>query len=198
MSTGAVVALAMDLCEQGVADYGLRFGDVASYLQVPRLIARREGWGAELALGARDLAALKGRSDLAQHVKGLEMPAYDRRGTFGMGLGYATSNAAPATCAPSPPATTSSAAGRRPIRWRASRRSPSTSRTSALSPGPVCGAPTWPSTRTFSAFDFRHLWGREITHEELMTIGARIWNLGRLLNLREGLSRADDRLPERS
>ena len=30
-----------------------------------------------------------------------------------------------------------------------------------------------------------------------MTIGARIWNLGRLLNLREGLRRADDRLPER-
>jgi aldehyde:ferredoxin oxidoreductase len=30
-----------------------------------------------------------------------------------------------------------------------------------------------------------------------MTIGARIWNLGRLLNLREGLRRDDDRLPER-
>ena len=30
-----------------------------------------------------------------------------------------------------------------------------------------------------------------------MTIGAHIWNLGRLLNLREGLRRDDDRLPER-
>jgi len=30
-----------------------------------------------------------------------------------------------------------------------------------------------------------------------MTIGARIWNLGRLLNLREGLRRDDDRLPAR-
>jgi aldehyde:ferredoxin oxidoreductase len=30
-----------------------------------------------------------------------------------------------------------------------------------------------------------------------MTVGARIWNLGRLLNLREGLRRDDDRLPER-
>jgi aldehyde:ferredoxin oxidoreductase len=28
-----------------------------------------------------------------------------------------------------------------------------------------------------------------------MTIGARIWNLGRLLNLREGLAREHDRLP---
>ena len=38
----------------------------------------------------------------------------------------------------------------------------------------------------FLAVHFRHLWGRETTHEELMTTGARIWNLGRLLNLREG------------
>ena len=43
---------------------------------------------------------------------------------------------------------------------------------------------------------FRHLWGRETTHEELMTVGARVWNLGRLINLREGLTRGDDRLPE--
>ena len=58
----------------------------------PGMIARREGWGAELALGARDLAALKGRPDLAPHIKGLELPSYDPRGTYGMGLGYATSD----------------------------------------------------------------------------------------------------------
>ena len=92
MSTGAVVALAMDLCEAGVADYGLRFGDTGAYLEAPRLIAARQGFGAELALGARALATLKGRPDLAPEVKGLEMPAYDPRGTFGMGLGYATSD----------------------------------------------------------------------------------------------------------
>ena len=49
----------------------------------------------------------------------------------------------------------------------------------------------------FLGAHFRHLWGRETSHEELMTIGARIWNLGRLLNLREGLRRDDDRLPQR-
>ena len=40
----------------------------------------------------------------------------------------------------------------------------------------------------FLGVHFRHLWGRETSHEELMTIGARIWNLGRLLNLREGFA----------
>jgi aldehyde:ferredoxin oxidoreductase len=49
----------------------------------------------------------------------------------------------------------------------------------------------------FLGAHFRHLWERETSHEELMTIGARIWNLGRLLNLREGLRRDDDCLPLR-
>ena len=47
----------------------------------------------------------------------------------------------------------------------------------------------------FLAVHFRHLWGRETSHDELMTTGARIWNLGRLLNLREGFGREHDRLP---
>ncbi|MGO8684370.1 MAG: aldehyde ferredoxin oxidoreductase N-terminal domain-containing protein, partial [Thermoleophilia bacterium] len=46
MSTGGVVALAMDLCEQGAADYGLAFGDVGGYLEAPGLIAGRQGYGA--------------------------------------------------------------------------------------------------------------------------------------------------------
>ena len=49
----------------------------------------------------------------------------------------------------------------------------------------------------FIGAHFRHLWGREMTEEEMLTTGARIWNLGRLLNLREGLRQADDPLPAR-
>jgi aldehyde:ferredoxin oxidoreductase len=43
----------------------------------------------------------------------------------------------------------------------------------------------------------KHLWGREFSRDELMQMGERIWNLGRLFNLREGLTIADDALPER-
>ena len=123
----------------------------AGYLAAPGLIARREGWGAELALGARDLAALKGRPELAPHIKGLELPSYDPRGTFGMGLGYATSDRgachmraftagddilggeAPADSLEGKPALVGGAAGLQ-------RRSP----------GPVSGAPTCTSTPTSS------------------------------------------------
>ena len=195
MSTGAVVALAMDLCERGAADYGLAFGDADGYLAAPGLIARREGWGAELALGARDLAALKGRPELAPHIKGLELPSYDPRGTFGMGLGYATSDrgachmraftagddilggSAPADSLEGKPALVAEQQDFSALAWT----------------GVWC-ANMYMDT-DFLAVHFRHLWGRETSHEELMTTGARIWNLGRLLNLREGFGREHDRLP---
>ena len=195
MSTGAVVALAMDLCEKGAADYGLAFGDAEGYLAAPGLIARREGWGAVLALGARDLAALKGRPELAPQIKGLELPSYDPRGTFGMGLGYATSDRgachmraftaaddilggeAPADSLEGKPALTVEQQDFSAVAWT----------------GVWC-ANMYVDT-DFLGVHFRHLWGREPSHDELMTIGARIWNLGRLLNLREGFTRRDDRLP---
>jgi aldehyde:ferredoxin oxidoreductase len=197
MSTGSIVALAMDLCEAGAADYGLRFGDAVSYVRVPRLIATRQGFGAELALGARALAALKGRPDLAAEVKGLEMPAYDPRGTFGMGLGYATSDRGACHMRAFTAAddilggdgAADSLAGKAQLVVDQQDFSA------------VAWTGVWCANMAldtdFLGVHFRHLWGRETSHEELMTVGARIWNLGRLLNLREGVARSDDRLPER-
>jgi aldehyde:ferredoxin oxidoreductase len=197
MSTGSVVALAMDLCEQGAAGYGLAFGDTAGYLAAPALIAGRESWGAELALGARDLAALKGRPELATHVKGLEMPAYDPRGTFGMGLGYATSDrgachmrafsAGDDILGGSGPAHS--------LEGRARLVADLQDLSSVAWTGVWC-ANMYLDT-DFLGAHFRHLWQREVAEEEFLTIGARIWNLGRLLNLREGLVRDDDGLPAR-
>ena len=55
-------------------------------------MAKKEGIGAELALGARALAAKYGQPELAMEVKNMELPGYDPRGSFGMSLGYATSD----------------------------------------------------------------------------------------------------------
>ena len=197
MSTGTVVALAMDLCEQGVADYGLAFGDTAGYLEAPRLIASRRGYGAELALGARDLAALKGRPDLAVEVKGLEMPAYDPRGTHGMGLGYATSDRGACHMRAFTAADDIlGGEGAADSLEGKARLVVDQQDFSALAWTGVWCANMALDT-DFIGAHLTHLWGRAVTSEELMTTGARIWNLGRLLNLREGLQRKDDRLPER-
>jgi aldehyde:ferredoxin oxidoreductase len=42
---------------------------------------------------------------------------------------------------------------------------------------------------------FKHVWKREFTDDEIMLIGERIWNLGRLFNLREGVE--PDTLPRK-
>jgi aldehyde:ferredoxin oxidoreductase len=197
ISTGAVVGLAMDLCACGAADYGLAFGDTAGYLEAPRLIASGEGYGAELALGTRALAALKGRPDLAAEVKGLEMPAYDPRGTFGMGLAYATSDrgACHMRAFTAGDDILGGSAAADSLAGRARVVVDQQDFTSIAWSGVWCA--NMALDLGFLAAHFRHLWGRETTADELMTAGARVWNLGRLLNLREGLSRADDRLPER-
>ena len=197
MSTGAVVALAMDLCEQGVAEYGLRFGDTGRYLEAPRLIAARQGFGAELALGARALAALKGRPELAIEVKGLEMPAYDPRGTFGMGLGYATSDrgACHMRAFTAADDILGGAGAADSLAGKARLVADQQDFSAVAWTGVWCA--NMALDTDFLGIHFRHLWGRETSHEELMTVGARIWNLGRLLNLREGLQRDDDRLPAR-
>ena len=39
--------------------------------------------------------------------------------------------------------------------------------------------------------------GREFTYEEFMKLGERVWNMERVFNVREGITRADDTLPAR-
>lgn len=201
ISTGSVVGLAMDLCERDYADFGLAFGDSEGYLRAAELMARREGFGAELALGAKALAAKYGHPELAMQVKNLEVPGYDPRGTFGMALSYATSDRGACHMRSFP-------VGQEIVE-------------ASLSPATLEGKADWvvnaeAGGQNFFALKFsgiwcdfwaidleqiavlmRHLWGRDFSRDELMLMGERIWNLGRLFNLREGFTAADDALPPR-
>ena len=83
---------------QGVlteADIGfpLRFGDAEGIIRAIHLIGMREGPGALWGEGVKRIAAkVQGAEEFAMHVKGLELPAYDPRGSTGMALAYATSD----------------------------------------------------------------------------------------------------------
>jgi aldehyde:ferredoxin oxidoreductase len=197
ISCGAVAGLAMDLCEAGVADYGLRFGAADAYVTMPRSIATRSGFGAELALGARALADLYGRPDLASHVKGLEMPAYDPRATFGMGLAYATSDRGACHMRAFPAGDELLGGTSRPDTF-AGKPQHVIDLQDFSSLSWSCG---WCANIALDldmvAAHVRHLWQRDLDATELTTLGARVWNLGRLLNVREGFSRKDDMLPHR-
>lgn len=92
ISLGGTLAYAMELYEHGGKDFGLRFGDAQSVLDIIPKIARREGDASELANGTKWLAAKYGGEEYAIHSKGLELASYEPRRSVGMGLGYATSN----------------------------------------------------------------------------------------------------------
>jgi aldehyde:ferredoxin oxidoreductase len=60
-------------------------------LDTLRKTAYREGEGDQLAEGSRRLCASLGKPQYSMSVKGLELPAYDPRGSYGIALAYGTS-----------------------------------------------------------------------------------------------------------
>ena len=97
VSAGSSIALAYLLYDLGIittADTGglpLKWGDIETAHTLLEMIARREGFGDALAEGTERLAACYGAADLAVHVNGLELPAWDPRAVSGMAMVYATS-----------------------------------------------------------------------------------------------------------
>jgi aldehyde:ferredoxin oxidoreductase len=99
ISTGAVIAFAMECYEHGIitkADTGgidLTWGNAQAVEQMVHLIGRRQGIGELLGEGARRAAARLGRGAerFALHVKGQELPMHDPRGKKGLSLAYAIS-----------------------------------------------------------------------------------------------------------
>ena len=200
ISSGAVVALAMDLTEKGVKDFGLRFGEVEGYVKAPGLIVEREGIGAELALGTRALAAKYGHPELAMEVKGLELPGYDPRGSFGMSVGYATSDRGgchmrtyptgdEVVAGTSPPNELDAAKVEQIVVGDSSKGFIGQNMSSIKFSAILCDF--WAVTPEQLVILFKELWGRDFTEGEVLKIGERVWNLGRLFNLREGVEKDD-------
>lgn len=203
ISTGSVVGLAMDLTERGIKDFGMRFGETEGYLKAPGLLAAREGLGADLALGVRALAAKYGEPELAMEVKNMELPGYDPRGAFGMSLGYATSDRGGCHMRTYPIADEVVAGTVAPdtldgkalkIVWGNPAEGMIGENFSAVKfAGIWCDF--WAITPEQIAQLLKHVWKHEFSEEEVFRIGERIWNLGRLFNLREGVE--PDTIPQK-
>ncbi|MFO7715776.1 aldehyde ferredoxin oxidoreductase family protein [Desulfosarcina sp.] len=92
ISTGSVLAWCMEAGEKGLIATDLKFGAVEGIVQALDDMALRRGFGDEMANGTRMLSRRYGGADFAIQIKGLEMPAYDPRGSWGQGLAYAVAN----------------------------------------------------------------------------------------------------------
>ncbi|MDT8445038.1 MAG: aldehyde ferredoxin oxidoreductase family protein, partial [Desulfuromonadales bacterium] len=193
MSCGSTISMAMEMTESGRHDFGIRFGDGEEYLKLVEEIATLSTErGRDLAMGAKKLAEKYASSDLSMEVKGLEMPAYEPRGNYGMGLAYATSERGAChlrafTIFSETPFDIDvqvqdviNGQNFNAIKWS------------------MCYCDFWGSINTDVTADLLSVGlGEEVTAAELDLAGERIWNLSRLFNLHNGFGSADDRLPEK-
>jgi aldehyde:ferredoxin oxidoreductase len=197
ISTGNVIAFAMECTEKGVRDYGLRFGDVESYLMAVEDIALCRGVGELLALGVRYLGGNFGGHEFAMHVKGLEMPAYDPRGSWAMALAYATADRG-ADHLRAWAIAQEAMAGLDPftgegkpelvadLQWKNAGKW-------SIGVCDSCSVPPDILAEILSLATGWQLGGAA----DVVRAGRRIWLLGRLFNVREGFRRSDDTLPAR-
>jgi aldehyde:ferredoxin oxidoreductase len=99
ISTGAVIAFAMECYEHGIitkemtGGIELTWGNADAVVQIVHLIGKREGIGRLLGEGVKRAAAElgSGAQRFALHVKGQELPMHDPRGKKGLSLAYALS-----------------------------------------------------------------------------------------------------------
>jgi len=207
ISIGGIVSFAMDLHEHGLItkeDLGgleLKFGNSESMLELIKRICLREGFGNVLAEGVK-LAADKVGKDAykyAAHIKGVEMSGYDIRGLKTAALGYAVSfrGADHNRHGAYGPDVSGKVNRFKAEKGRGKLVKETEDLYAVIDSLIVCkfSRGTYFEGYKDLAALYTAVTGIEMTADELQKAGERINNLGRLFNIREGLTRKDDTLP---
>ncbi len=225
ISAAGTIAFAMECFEHGLIGPGdtdgleLRFGNADAVLELVVRIADRSGFGELLAQGSRRAAEAIGGDapSFAMQVKGQELPMHEPRGKVGVGLGYATNDAgadhlvgfhdplfAKADSAPlrsvaglgiTEPVGPLDLGEKKVANWYTSERWNSAEKVLGLcffGPAPRSVIQVADVVAAVQAAT-----GWDVTVEELLEVGERAVNMARVFNVREGFTRADDRLPDR-
>jgi aldehyde:ferredoxin oxidoreductase len=208
ISTGIVIGFAMECYEKKLIskeDTGgleLEFGNGAAMVEMAKKIALREDIGAVLAEGVKRAAEKigKGSAHFAMHIKGLEMTGYDVRGLKTAALGYAVSRRG------------ADHQRHGSYGWDISGK------VDRFKADPGRGKLVMGDEDLYCVIDSmiickftRTIWkvyddianvyslvtGIPATPSDIEKAGERMSNLARLFNIREGMTRSDDTLPER-
>jgi aldehyde:ferredoxin oxidoreductase len=191
--------------EESEMGFPLRFGNDEGIIRAIHLIGRREGpgllWGEGVKRIAKEVG--QGSESFAIHVKGLEMPAYDPRGSTGIALAYATSDRGACHLRSWPIGAELLSAEERidpfSIEFKTEFVKSQQDLFTVINSSVTC-------LFTIFSLSLRHIvqflhsaTGIESfsSSEEVLRSGERINNLVRLFNLREGLTKGDDTLPKR-
>lgn len=207
ITMGSTIACAMELYEKGIItkdDLGgkeLIFGDADSIIEWAERTGYRDGFGDVMALGSYRMAEKYGHPEYSMGVKKQEMPAYDGRAIQGMALEYATSNRG--GCHVRGYLTSPEILGI-PVKTDPleTKGKPALLKlfqdlTSMIDSSDICLFTTFALGLPEIAAMLRSTIGIDMTDEEVLLVGERIWNLEKLFNLEAGFTRSDDTLPPR-
>lgn len=216
ISCGNAIAFAYECYERGLITskdtegINLSWGDRDSLLKMIDMIGKRKGIGFILGDGVK-LASEKigkGAEKFAIHVKGLEMPMHDPRAYKSLALGYATSNRGACHLQAAshwveggilfPELGLEEKLNRFTSEGKSKIVIDMQNFMAVIDSLIIC------KFALICGYTLNHLLrlieavtGNKITKDELIRIGERIFNIKRLFNNRLGISRKDDRLPER-
>jgi aldehyde:ferredoxin oxidoreductase len=209
ITAGNVIGFLMECVEKGIlkdTDIGfpMAFGNDESIINAIHRIGKGEGPGKLWGQGVKKLSEqIEGAQDLAMHVKGLELPAYDPRGSAGMALAYATSDRGGCHLRSWPIGDELLATEGRmdliSLEFKAELVKTQQDLFCMVNCSGMCLFATF-AVNLKQITPFLHAaTGLEVfsSSEEVMKIGERVNNLVRLFNIREGLTRDLDTLPKR-
>lgn len=198
ISAGDVIIWAMEMTEKGIHDFGIRFGEADKMIQYLELMAKREGVGADLALGVKACAAKYGGEDFAMHVKGLEYPQYEPRGSWGMSLAYAVSDRGACHMRAYAPNVEVFAAAVPPYTAEGKGQMVYELAESNAVKFSLCICDFWGTLNYETMAELLTIvTGKTWTVEEMGEVGRRVINVARAFNQREGFNRKDDTMPKR-
>jgi aldehyde:ferredoxin oxidoreductase len=213
ISAGATIALAIECFENGLITkkdtdgIEMTWGNHRAIVAMTEKLARREGFGAVLADGAKVAAEKigKGADKYAVHIQGQELPAHDPKHAFFYAASYRLdptpgrhfvgSELSDAPNHPSgllPKFDLKSFAGR-----GEARRIGSNFHQAVVCTG-TCLFVYWAFPNVDPIAEFMGaVTGWDVTNEELLKTGERISNLRQAFNIREGLNPLKFKIPDR-
>lgn len=212
ISTGGVLGFALEAAEKGLIDKeklptGVAFGNATSIAElIKRIVNRSDELADILAEGVKSAAEKlgNGTKDLAVHIKGLELPAWSPRGAPGIALTLMTADRG--GCHQRGLPLGYEFGGEQ---WKGQKVEQLA--TSGKAEIIIHLQNYLAALDTFVKCDFAQFGiqpqtyvelykactGKDFSIEELYELGAKVWNMGRLFNLREGLNPSGDKLPKR-
>lgn len=213
ISMGAVASFAMECYERGILtreDLGgldLKFGNYDALNKLIEMVAYRKGIGNILAEGVRIASQKigKGAERYAIEIKGLEMPAWGVRGAPAMALQYVTVDRGGCHQRGWPIIYETTGTGpegqkieRLSVEGKAACCKWDQDYTSAMGTLIQCDLTRFGVDPSYFTRALSYAIGYEVTFKDFMVIGERIWNLIRLINLREGLTgEMEEKIPAR-